>query len=179
MRKTLHASCSAARARSGPLLLLLFAALAFAGCAMETYAPDAAPEYVIIRDFTAFYRLGPEQGRGADASLRPQTRVKLLRREMGFSLVQLEDLRTGYVANENMAVAPPRITAPSSMKPEAGSRKHGGKTNGRPYSGPQVNETPLPGPAAPAPDLNIQPEVVPDAAPAPSEAPSSAPKFRY
>ncbi len=152
------------------------------GCAMETYAPDAAPEYVIIRDFTAFYRLGPEQGRGADASLPPQTRVKLLRREMGFSLVQLEDLRTGYVANENMAVAPPRLpqaVAPGLKKTDTNPKRRTSKSNGRPYSGPQVNDTPLPDPAAPPPDLNIQPEVVPDTIPVPSDSPASTPKFRY
>lgn len=160
---------------------LLGAALFFfGGCAVETYAPDVAPEYVIIRDFTAFYRLGPEQGRGADASLRPQTRVKLLRREMGFSLVQLEDLRTGYVANENMAVASPRAASPADVRPEAGSRRRGSpKGRGTAYSGPQVNDTPLPNPAAPPPDLNIAPEVVPETIPAPSEVPSPSPKFRY
>jgi len=146
---------------------------------METYAPDSAPEYVIIRDLTGFYRLGPEQSRGADASLPRQTRVKLLRREMGFSLVQLEDSRTGYVANENMAVAPPRPQQTTPDKPDPDSRRSGGKARGQAYSGPQVNDTPLPNPGAPAPDLKIQPEVVPDTIPAPSEPSPSGPKFRY
>ena len=162
--------------------LICFGGLFLGGCALETYAPDAAPEYVIIRDATGFYRLGPEQGRGPDASLAVQTRVKMLRREMGFSLVQLEDTRTGYVANENMAVAPPRprqAIESSSAIPNSDSRKNEGKSRGKVYSGPQVNDTPLPNFDAPLPDLKIHPEAVPDAIRAPSDATSSSPKFRY
>ena len=161
--------------------LICLAGIFLGGCAMETYSPDAAPEYVVIRDLTGFYRLGPEQSRGADASLPVQTRVKLLRREMGYSLVQLEDTRTGYVPNENIAVAPPRIqSAPG--KPDSDPRRNGGtgrKDRGQAYSGPQVNDTPLPNPGAPAPDLKIQPEAVPDTIPVPSDTPAAGPKFRY
>ncbi|MFZ4777168.1 MAG: hypothetical protein ACOYM3_17500 [Terrimicrobiaceae bacterium] len=153
------------------------------GCAMETFAPEVAPEYVMIRDFSAFYRLGPQQGRGPDASLRTGTRVKLLRREMGFSLVQLEDLRTGYVANENMTVAPPR--PPEQIRKETESaaiKKRGGRSNAEDspiYSGPKVNDTRLPDPNVPPPDLNVEPEIVPDNIPVPSGTPAGAPKFRY
>ncbi len=84
---------------AGRAFFLLLTACILGGCATQTFAPEAAPEYVIIRDFSPFYRMGPQQGRGPDTSLRADARVKLLRREMGFSLVQLEDLRTGYVAN--------------------------------------------------------------------------------
>lgn len=166
-----------------PVVLLLAAALFLEGCATETYAPEVAPEYVVIRDYSPFYRLGPQQGRGPDASLQPGTRVKLLRKEMGFSLVQLEDLRTGYMANENLAPAPPR--PPEQIKQEAEtavSKKNGGhsKAEDSPvYSGPQVNDTPLPDPNVPPPDLNVEPEIVPSNIPAPDAKPSSTPKFRY
>ena len=163
----------------------LLAALVFlSGCASQTFAPEVAPEYVIIRDFSAFYRLGPQQARGADTSLRTGSRVKLLRKEMGFSLVQLEDdLRTGYVANENMAVAPPR--PPGEIRKEAevaALKKRGGSQrgdNGPVYSGPQVNDTPLPDPNVPPPDLNVEPEIVPKNIPAPDATPGATPKFRY
>ncbi len=164
-------------------LLICFAGVALAGCAMESFAPDAAPEYVVIRDYTAFYRLGPQQGRGPDATLRTGDRVKLLRREMGYSLVQIEDLRTGYVANENMTVAPPRPpeqvrpvdTAAASTKRRTRSRSDDGPL----YSGPQVNDTPLPDPNLPPPDLNVDPEIMPDTIPVPSGTPVGKPKFRY
>ncbi len=164
------------------LLILLPIAIFLAGCATETFAPDVAPEYVVIRDFTPFYRMGPQQGRGPDTSLRTGTRVKLLRREMGFSLVQLEDLRTGYIANENMTVAPPR--PPEQIKQEAevaAIKKRGGRRgdDGPLYSGPQVNDTPLPDPNVPPPDLNVEPEFVPNNIPAPDATPAGRPKFRY
>ncbi len=164
------------------LLILLPVAIFLGGCATETFAPDVAPEYVVIRDFSPFYRMGPQQGRGPDTSLRTGTRVKLLRREMGFSLVQLEDLRTGYIANENMTVAPPR--PPEQIKQDeevAAIRKRGGRRgdDGPLYSGPQVNDTPLPDPNVPPPDLNVEPEFVPNNIPAPDATPAGRPKFRY
>jgi len=157
--------------------------LVFSGCAVVTFAPETAPEYVVIRDFSPFYRLGPMQGKGPDASLRAGTRVKLFRREMGFSLVQLEDLRTGYLANENMADAPPR--SPEQIRAEAAEapalKKRVGRTRGESspvYSGPHINDTPLPDPNVPPPDLNVEPEVVPESIPARSK-PAGTPRFRY
>lgn len=175
------------RAPSRPLRAARFIAVAalvwmVAGCASEVYTPENAPEYIVIRDFAPFYRLGPQQGRGPDASLRTETRMKLLRREMGFSLVQLEDSRAGYVPNENIAVAPPR---PPAAKPEETdappSKKRSGRTRGGEpaYSGPAVNDTPLPDPNLPPPDLNVEPEVVPDIIPTVPEPPAEAPRFRY
>ena len=160
----------------------LFSLTLLGGCATQTFAPEVAPEYVIIRDFSPFYRLGPQQGRGPDASLRTETRVKLIRREMGFSLVQLEDLRTGYVANENMTVAPPRPAAQVKEEAEiATMKKRGGHRgdDGPLYSGPQVNDTPLPDPNVPPPDLNVEPEIMPKNIPAPDATPAGRPKFRY
>lgn len=167
----------------GRAVLCLSAVFLLGGCATESYAPDVAPEYVVIRDYSPFYRLGPQQGRGPDASLAPGTRVKLLRKEMGYSLVQLEDLRTGYLANENMAPAPPR--PPGQIKQEAensASKKKGNRSKGEDspvYSGPQVNDTPLPDPNVPPPDLNVEPEIMPKNIPAPDATPAGSPKFRY
>ncbi len=145
---------------------------------METFAPETAPEYVIVRDFSPFFRLGPQQPRGPDESLRVDTRVKLLRREMGYSLVQLEDSRTGYAANEDMAPAPPR--PPKPPEPPVANRRSGRTPSGSPaYSGPQMNDVPLPDRELPPPDLNIEPEVLPDLVPPPSGAPTEPPKFRY
>ncbi len=166
------------------LLLAAFCAL-LAGCAGETFAPEKAPEYVTIRDFSPFYRLGPQQGRGPDASLQSGTRVKMLRREMGYSLVQIEDLRTGYIPNENITVAPPR---PPGQAPATGgiassfAKRRGGRQqaeNSPIYSGPQVNDTPLPDANIPPPDLNVEPELVPDNIPVPQSSPRGTPKFRY
>ncbi len=161
---------------------LVAAAVILSGCAAtQTYTPQTAPDYVMIRDFTPFYRLGPMQGR-PDASLPSGTRVKLLREEMGYSLVLLSDSRTGYVANENMAPAPPLPPSAPASDSSDSSSKPGKKRRNVPdsprYSGEQVNDIPMPEPNTPAPDLNIAPEDV--AAPAPTPTPpAEKPKFRY
>lgn len=146
-----------------------------AGCATTVFTPEEAPEYVVTQNFTPFYRMGPMQQGGPDASLPLDTRVKVLSQEMGYSRVQLEDMRAGYVANENIAPAPPKPPepAPSGSGESSSSRKKRGAR----YSGAQVNDIPLPDPGPP-PDLNIAPEIVPEATPAP-EPPPEPPKFRY
>jgi hypothetical protein len=81
--------------------------LCLAGCAEETYPPDIAPEYVATHGGAAFYKLGPLQTAPPDERLDADERVRMLRREMGYSLVLLPDGQTGYVANEDLAPAPP------------------------------------------------------------------------
>ncbi len=164
-------------------ILALGIASAFTSCATpKTFAPDQAPEYMIIRNYTPFYRFGPMQRNGPNASLPAQTRVKLLSQDMGYSRVQLEDDRTGYVANDYMAVAPPRPPEPreSLASADTGARS-GNKKRGASaprYRGEQVNDTPLPDRNVPPPDLNIAPEEVPAATTAPTPPPEK-PKFRF
>jgi hypothetical protein len=161
-------------------ILILAVAVVFSACETQSFAPEQAPEFVIISDFSPFYKTGPLQARGPDATLRVDERVKVLRREMGYSLVQLEDERTGYIANENMAVAPPRPPAASSGSDNDSSQRSGGRKRGSSsprFRGEQVNDTPLPDPIAP-PDLNIAPEEVPSVGPA-STPPPEKPKYRF
>lgn len=147
--------------------------------ATSSYTPENAPEYIIITSYTPFYKLGPMQGR-PDASLPPETRVKLLRQEPGYSQILLEDSRTGYVANESIAPAPPR--PPASTSSDDGSTGRSGKKKGKPnspaYSGEQLNDIPLPDVNVPAPDLNVGSEDISAPAPTPTP-PVEKPKFRY
>lgn len=83
------------------------AAALLAGCASETFAPDAAPEFVVIHNQTPFYHLGPQQTGPPDARLAKDDRLRMLRSEFGYSLMLLPDGRTGYVANEDLDSAPP------------------------------------------------------------------------
>ena len=55
------------------------------GCATQTFDPANAPEFLVQSDYTPFYSLGPGQERRPDASLQRGDRVKMLRREFGFS----------------------------------------------------------------------------------------------
>lgn len=134
-----------------PLPLACAAAAAIlAACAVETYPPAQAPEMVVIRN-TPFYRIGPMQRR-PDGTLSLNTRVKLLRNEMGYSLVMLPNQWTAYVAKENLAPAPPE------PKPER--RRRSGSRNTRAPDVPPV-EVPLP-----VPDLNTGPAELIDPPPA-------------
>lgn len=145
------------------------------GCATTSFEPDKAPEFVITKDLTPFYLIGPMQKGGADASLPLDTRVKRLTEEMGFSRVVIPDGRAGYVANESMAPAPPQPPAASpDDEPPSSRRRRGG--GGARYTGAQVNDTPLPN--IPPPDLNIAPEDISAPPPTPTPAPEP-PKFRF
>jgi hypothetical protein len=85
--------------------LFAFTAL-LAGCAGPAFAPDEAPEYVTLREQTPLYQYGPAQGGPPDAFLAKDERVRLLRREFGYSLVQSAAGQTGYVGNMDLAPAP-------------------------------------------------------------------------
>ena len=85
---------------AGVFLLGLF------GCApMEVYTSENSPEYMTVKK-TPFFLHGPKQP-GAPDVLQPQTFVKLQRKEYGFSVIQLDDGRSGYIATEDIRQAPP------------------------------------------------------------------------
>lgn len=95
----------------------MIAAFCLAGCATLSFEPGKEPEFVVSVDFAKFFIVGPGQSRGPDASLRTGEPVKMLRREMGFSFVQLEDGRSGYVANEEIEPAPEPLAVPQKKRP--------------------------------------------------------------
>ena len=92
--------------------VVIMAAMCLAGCAKQSFDPDKAPEFLVQSDYAPFYSLGPGQDRGPDASLKRGERVKMLRREFGFSYVEIMGGRKGYIANEEIAPAPPREAKP-------------------------------------------------------------------
>ena len=85
--------------------------MACAACThMEVFAPAKAPEYIVDEE-TDFYRYGPSQP-GRPDEIPAHTIFKVLEKEDGgYSVVELTDGRQGYVATENIRVAPP--TAPA------------------------------------------------------------------
>lgn len=157
-------------------------ALLLGGCASNNLG-DPGGEYEIVRSQSPFYVVGPRPDRRADDYLEVGTRVTLVRKELGYSLVRLEDDRTGYVPNEDMVTAPPRPKPKDDEREAAAtgsSRRSGGSST--PYRGPQVNDIPLPD--LPPPDLNIAPEDIipvdsPIVPPESSPTPVPTPRFRY
>ncbi len=74
--------------------------------------------YAVVNDSAAFYRWGPQQGHGPDVQLPKDTVVKLIRPSFGFSKVQLlNGDQQGYVASEDIRLAPPALVAQATSTP--------------------------------------------------------------
>ncbi|MGA7393031.1 MAG: hypothetical protein WBL40_12480 [Terrimicrobiaceae bacterium] len=173
-------------------VLLLGGLLAFSACATKTFSPDQAPEYTITRSFTPFYSERPVEGATTDVSLSEKTRVKLLRKETGYSRVQLEDSREGYVANKNMVVAPPgsqerpfgSTVEESRPKPPRKKRiiRAAAPTPTPVSQGEQPGTSPqevtAPPAATPAPQAAPKESPAPTPEPTPQATPLEKPKFR-
>ncbi len=86
---------------------ILVAAL-LSGCAGQTYSPESAPEFAVLPERAEFFRFGPLQASPPDELISQDTIVRVVRREFGYSLVQLEGERTGYMANDDLIPAPER-----------------------------------------------------------------------
>jgi uncharacterized protein YgiM (DUF1202 family) len=75
------------------------------GCAsMQT---GANQRFAVSAAKTQFFKYGPAQAYGADASLPKGQKVTMVKREFGFSQVRLEDGTTGFVATEDLVQLPP------------------------------------------------------------------------
>jgi hypothetical protein len=102
---------------------LFCATICLFGCATDKFDTSQATEFLVKEDHGLFYLIGPAQERGPDASLRHGERVKMLRREFGYSYVTIADGRSGYIANEALALAPaPKLTEPASPSRKRSAR---------------------------------------------------------
>ena len=164
--------------------LLVAAGMILGACVTQTFRPEQAPEYVVTRDPTPFYLSKPRQEGTPDAALSTNTRVKLLRKQGGYSLVLLEDSRKGYVANAYLTQAPteteqrPFGSSPETEPPPPPKRRAAPKptpTPSQPAETPAAEVSPPATPASPAPPS--PPQEAPTPSPTP-EAPLEKPKFR-
>jgi hypothetical protein len=79
--------------------------------------PAGQTFYVVKADFTPLYRTGPQQPNGPDQSLPKDTLVVLLTKNFGYSRVQIENGLNGYVATEDLALAPAeRVNPPKPVE---------------------------------------------------------------
>ncbi len=103
----------------GATILVLMSSLA-SGCITSKPAAGAGSKtdrYVVIAARTPFYKYGPAQGLGPDFVLTAGQPLKLLQRDFGYSRVETDNGRTGYVSTEDIAPAPAAPPAPSAPKP--------------------------------------------------------------
>ena len=176
-------------------VLLWGGLLVLSACASQTLNPDQAPDYVITRNFTPFYTERPVPGATTDVSLQEKTRVKLLRKGPSYSLVKLEDSRTGYVTTKNISVAPAELQQTPSgatrrrasnytATEEARARRRSshsqahadnrGRAPGQPSLAGDI-PAPTPSPEREVPREEPSP---PPATPTPQPSPVEKPKFR-
>jgi hypothetical protein len=149
--------------------VLFFSVVCVVGCVTQSFDPAKAPEFLVQADYAPFYTLGPGQGRGPDASLQRGERVKMLRREFGFSYVEIKDGRAGYLANEEIAPAPPH-------EPESSARPLRKRSQRGAAELSSALEAPIP-----LPEIETLPEPVDVLHPISEiESPAdSRPEFRY
>jgi len=101
-----------------PVVVLLTGSLALNACQSGKPDPDAAAYAAVaagtgddfraaVRDHVKLYQSGPQQITGPDAVLQKGTLVRMVRRALGYSLVQtVEGNQLGWVANEDLGRAP-------------------------------------------------------------------------
>ncbi|MEI8310673.1 MAG: hypothetical protein WCH98_07950 [Verrucomicrobiota bacterium] len=91
-------------------LWLLAVGLVMMGCSgVETFDRKSTLEYVTVAPTDLFVH-GPMQP-GRAVELPPQEFVKLLSRDSGYSVVALEDGRSGWVDSRSLRPAPPSVRA--------------------------------------------------------------------
>lgn len=134
--------------RCRTFLFFLLPLFFLSGCATEDFDPAKAPEFLVQSDYASFYKLGPGQSRGPDASLQRGEMLKVLRREFGYSYVEIADGRTGYIANEEISPAP-QIHHAETAAPvgKRSSRRHAERSSdesGVPFSMPEIEVLPQP-----------------------------------
>ena len=95
-----------------------------AGCAAPKWPELGSGDklYSVSTKRTPFYRYGPQQGNGADMQLQRDTLMTLIRPSFGYSKVHLMTGEEGYVASEDIHVAPAALIAsinPPQPRPHA------------------------------------------------------------
>ena len=107
-------------------VLILYVLLC--GCSAIEYNSTNSPKMVVVVERTPFYHNGPAQGNGPDMSLLKGDEVRVIRKEIGYSFVLLEDGQGGYIANDDLRPAPPEADVPKA-KATPRSSAAAGSTN--------------------------------------------------
>src|SRR5436189_166859 len=117
----------------------------YEGCANSNPAAPTAANggkfFAITADSAPFYQYGPQQNYGPDKKLPKDALVTLIRSSFGYCKVKLASGEQGYVASQDIQVAPPALvaaaTAPAATSspasaftsPRAAARSRDGPSN--------------------------------------------------
>jgi hypothetical protein len=157
LRLPLPPSSHGVRAGLVAVLLLFFGV----GCGtVQTYSPEEAPEMIVTADTVPFYSRGPQQLGGPDKTIRRDDIFRLLRREFGFSYVQLEDGRMGYVPNGTFVPFAPKAIDPRQPAPTRPSPSDRAPVDPAPEPLPDREPLPLLDGVI-LPDLHLTPDDIP------------------
>jgi hypothetical protein len=87
----------------------------YEGCANSNPAAPTAANggkfFAIMADSAPFYQYGPQQSYGPDKKLPKDALVTLIRSSFGYCKVKLASGEQGYVASQDIQVAPPAMVA--------------------------------------------------------------------
>jgi hypothetical protein len=111
--------------RKRKIFLLLNASIAaaavLAGCAEsnpnQATAANGGKFYAVITDSAPFYRYGPQQGNGPDMKLPKDRLMTLIHPSFGYCKVKLITGEQGYVASDDIRLAPPALVAAATAPP--------------------------------------------------------------
>lgn len=87
--------------------LMVLMLVSWSGCKSGPEDNSKLGVYMVKEKQTGFYRFGPAQNQGPDFNLNTGQRVAMLVYDRAFSKVMTEDGFSGYVATEDLKVAPP------------------------------------------------------------------------
>ena len=141
------------------------AALGVAACSLTQKniigGAGSAQFYAVSSEKAPFYKFGPQQGNGPDMQLPRDTLMTLIRPSFGYCKVHLTNGQEGYVASEDIKVAPASLVAAATAPPPgaAPATNHGERFN--------LNST--------DPRLNVPPEDLPENNPEPTPLPGTSP----
>jgi hypothetical protein len=150
--------------RNKLLPISLVAILCLSGCALTRKnilnASDGMKFYAVTAEKAAFYKFGPQQGGGPDMQLTRDTLMTVIRPSFGYYKVHLVSGEEGYVASEDIKVAPAALVA-AMTAPPPGSQPtaHGERFD--------LNST--------DPRLVVPPEDLPENNPEPTPLPGTSP----
>jgi hypothetical protein len=114
------------------LALCLLASLSAGGCSLTKKniiggSDGSAQFYAVTAASAPFYKFGPQQGNGPDMKLPRDTLVTLIRPSFGYSKVHLANGEEGYVASEDIKVAPADLVAAANAPPPSAEPDHHGE----------------------------------------------------